>query len=245
MPHLRQVQTALAHDPIRIEDRCPEGAVRAGTQVSVLLRITKEIRASIYGAWLEVYDSSREEALWKRTPLTSCKKGFRGIIDTSGEPRVLFYRFCVRTDVGDVYYASRSDGLATSGNAFIPNVSVPDDQMPKGFQLTVYDADFSVPAWFSGSVMYQIFPDRFARGSAGIRLDGVEGHRAHGWPIELHENWDEPPSWHESYDPIDFFGGTFSGIEEHLDYLSALGVEVLYINPICEARSNHRYDTGN
>lgn len=46
-----------------------------------------------------------------------------------------------------------------------------------------------------------------------------------------------------AYDPIDFFGGTLEGIREKLPYLASLGVEVLYLNPIFEARSNHRYDT--
>ena len=48
----------------------------------------------------------------------------------------------------------------------------------------------------------------------------------------------------KAYDPIDFFGGTLEGIREKLPYLELLGVEVLYLNPIFEARSNHRYDTG-
>ena len=47
----------------------------------------------------------------------------------------------------------------------------------------------------------------------------------------------------KAYDPIDFFGGTLEGIHEKLPYLESLGVEVLYLNPIFEARSNHRYDT--
>ena len=47
------------------------------------------------------------------------------------------------------------------------------------------------------------------------------------------------------YSPDDFYGGTFKGIESRLDYLKALGVSVIYLNPIVEARSNHRYDTAN
>ena len=45
------------------------------------------------------------------------------------------------------------------------------------------------------------------------------------------------------YSPDDFYGGTLKGIEQKLPYLKALGVSVLYLNPIVEARSNHRYDT--
>ena len=51
-----------------------------------------------------------------------------------------------------------------------------------------------------------------------------------------------PNSSEGFYFPMDFFGGTFRGIEENLDYIKSLGVGVIYLNPIVEARSNHRYD---
>jgi glycosidase len=41
-----------------------------------------------------------------------------------------------------------------------------------------------------------------------------------------------------------FFGGNLRGIEEKLDYLQALGVGCIYLSPIFEAYSNHKYDTG-
>ncbi len=41
----------------------------------------------------------------------------------------------------------------------------------------------------------------------------------------------------------DYFGGDLRGIEEKLGYLKSLGVTCLYLNPIFEAHSNHRYDT--
>ena len=43
--------------------------------------------------------------------------------------------------------------------------------------------------------------------------------------------------------PCDYFGGTLKGIEESLEYLQSLGVNVVYLNPIFEAASNHRYNT--
>lgn len=42
-----------------------------------------------------------------------------------------------------------------------------------------------------------------------------------------------------------FFGGDLYGIIEKLDYLQTLGVNCLYLSPIFDARSNHKYDTGN
>ncbi|MEI3084592.1 MAG: alpha-amylase family glycosyl hydrolase [Oscillospiraceae bacterium] len=65
---------------------------------------------------------------------------------------------------------------------------------------------------------------------------------------ELHASLDEPVrwqprSWEKSYSPDDFYGGTLKGIEQKLPYLKELGIGVVYLNPIVEARSNHRYDT--
>ncbi len=80
-----------------------------------------------------------------------------------------------------------------------------------------------VPQWAPGAVMYQIFPDRFANGDPGNDPEAVEP-------------WDAPPT------RTGFKGGDLEGIVEHLDYLSGLGVEVIYLNPVVAAPSNHRYD---
>ncbi|MBQ3116571.1 MAG: glycoside hydrolase family 13 protein [Clostridia bacterium] len=107
------------------------------------------------------------------------------------------------------------------------------------FQLTVFSKDFFVPEWFSGGIMYQIFPDRFCRKNENVNLKKGD---------VLHENWlDTPvflPNKKGKVLNNDFFGGDINGIISKLDYLVGLGVSVIYLNPIFEARSNHRYDTG-
>lgn len=115
------------------------------------------------------------------------------------------------------------------------------------FQMTVYAADFETPAWCEGKTIYQIFPDRFARGGKAAEK-GIKYHREAGREIEYHEDWSEPVKWQgrdgKYYCPNDYYGGTLAGIAEKLDYLSEMGVEVIYLNPIFEADSNHRYNTG-
>ncbi len=269
MSLLQHLRYAFAHDPVRCRDRVPAGAVPVGTAVELTLRVDASVRGCIEGAYLEVLDaalcaggagaegapageaSSAEAtdgaataAAWVAVPMEAVDEGFRAWVDTAGEPRVLFYRFRIETDAGVVYYAARTDQLTTAGHTYMLEGEASAALSPDGFQLTAYDGAFQVPAWFPGSIMYQIFPDRFARGDAGIRWEGVDSHARRGWPVEVHEDWNEPPAWGESYDPVDFFGGTLAGIEQKLDYLASLGVEVIYLNPICEARSNHRYDTG-
>lgn len=107
------------------------------------------------------------------------------------------------------------------------------------WQLTVYEPSHT-PDWFGSGVVYQIFPDRFCRLSVPDPA-GMVGER---W---VHPNWAESPVWqpdeHGEVRNRDFFGGSLAGITSKLDELAALGVTVLYLNPIFEAASNHRYDT--
>ena len=119
-------------------------------------------------------------------------------------------------------------GKGLSGHAELMNE-------PNCWQMTVYKSG-ETPAWYKGKVMYQIFPDRFNRaGEIKVREGCI-----------YHENWYDAPL----YKPVngkvlnnDFFGGNFEGIIERLDYLKSLNVSIIYLNPIFEAESNHKYDT--
>ena len=100
---------------------------------------------------------------------------------------------------------------------------------------------FQTPEWAKGAVMYQIFVDRFCDGGAPL-LSKKPG-------LVTHKNWNDLPNEY-SNKPLgpnlghDFFGGNLNGIIEKLPYLKNLGVTVLYLNPIFDAQSNHKYDTG-
>ncbi len=110
---------------------------------------------------------------------------------------------------------------------------------PERFQLTVYPADYNVPEWLSGGIIYQIFPDRFCKSERQPLIPNGK---------ILHDNWLDTPTFlpNEQGQVMnnDFFGGDLKGIISKLDYLSQLGVTAIYLNPIFEAFSNHRYDTG-
>ena len=107
------------------------------------------------------------------------------------------------------------------------------------FQLTVYEEGLKTPEWLKGGIMYQIFPDRFAK--SGIQRDNIPFDR------KIHTDWNDIPDWKpDSRGNItnsDYFGGDLKGIEEKLDYIASLGVNVIYLNPIFEAHENHRYCT--
>lgn len=78
------------------------------------------------------------------------------------------------------------------------------------------------PDWVLDAVFYQIFPDRFARGSSAS--------------TDV-QPWGSPPT------RDNFLGGDLDGIIDHLDHLVDLGITALYLTPIFTAGTNHRYDT--
>ena len=107
----------------------------------------------------------------------------------------------------------------------------------------------AIPEWYKNAVVYQIFPDRFNRGPDWREnAERVLARPRKGTPKALVERWDKEVSYKRMpsgrIKVWEFYGGTLSGIEEKLDYLQGLGVTALYLNPIFEAVSNHRYDTG-
>ncbi len=108
------------------------------------------------------------------------------------------------------------------------------------FRLLVYDEEYTVPDWFSGGVMYHVFVDRFRRGEGNVSLRE---------DATLNEDWENgiPQYAKKNGDALSnnvFFGGNLWGVIEKMDYLQSMGVTVLYLSPIFEAASNHRYDTG-
>lgn len=107
------------------------------------------------------------------------------------------------------------------------------------WQLTVYSPDFHTPDWIKGGIIYQIFPDRFC--FSGEKKENIPADRV------IREDWGAVPEYRPDNKGIirnnDYFCGDFKGIESKLSYISSLGVNCIYLNPISEAHSNHRYDT--
>ena len=112
------------------------------------------------------------------------------------------------------------------------------------FRLLIHKRDFDTPKDFGRGVMYHVFVDRFFRG---------ESDAARSVPVredaKLCDDWDNGIPDYPEYSgaPIknnNFFGGNLWGVAEKLDYLKSLGVTCIYLSPIFEAYSNHKYDTG-
>ena len=81
-----------------------------------------------------------------------------------------------------------------------------------------------VPQWVKDTVFYQIFPERFFNGDAEINPDNIS-------------------PWNSKPEPASFFGGDLKGIIEKIDYMESLGINGIYLTPIFESPTNHKYDT--
>lgn len=107
------------------------------------------------------------------------------------------------------------------------------------WQVSAIPADFTVPDFARGAVMYQIFPDRFHQVGRCDLTDKLQ-------PFWIHQKLSDTPQYTADAGGnwcSDFYGGNLEGIREKLSYLHTLGVKVLYLNPVFMAYSNHRYDT--
>lgn len=121
-----------------------------------------------------------------------------------------------------------------------------EDLIP--YTQSIYNPEFKTPDWAKDIIYYYIFPERFKNGDKSN--DPKPGKRKFygDQDIEFHENWNDEPyvPGDPGADDIycnDFFGGDLQGIIEKLDYLKDLGINTIYLNPIFQAVSNHKYDT--
>lgn len=110
------------------------------------------------------------------------------------------------------------------------------------WQQTVFTKDYKTPHFLDGGIIYQIFPDRFF--ASGTEKKDIPAERY------ICKDWSKQPEYRQPEDLTDikrlgndYYGGDLKGIEQKLDYIASLGVNCIYLNPVFEAHSNHRYNT--
>ena len=220
------------HDSHHPFFRQPFGAVPCGTRVTLRLQVRSRI--PIQSVTLRLW---KNEAGEERIPMTPLKgpEGFYETMIEINAVRILWYYFIVEGPRTTGYYSKGPDNFGGPGRFA--------DHPGHAYQITAYRPDFKVPDWFREGIMYQIFPDRYHRS------EGSEVYQKKTNKPLVYKVWGEAPEHRPDPDTgkilnNDFFGGNLRGILEKLDYLKSLGVTILYLNPIFEAYSNHRYDVG-
>lgn len=221
--------------------KSPFGAVTCGTEVIFRIRVSEHIKGLRCYIAMWQNDDKLPDIEMER----ECEDGDDVIYMTKykmpKESALIWYHFVLKS-IDEKFFYSNND-LQSGG------VGVLVDNSPKSFQQTVYKED-KTPNWFKEGIVYQIFPDRFKRGDdyelrKENTLKRIEG-KNHGKVFV--DDWYKHPAYDKDekgavYE-FEFYGGTLKGIEEELTYLKSLGVTSIYLNPIFEARSNHRYDIG-
>ncbi len=214
----------IFYDPLDVACKAPIGAVKRGCEVLFQTYYCESGELETFSADVCFLHFYRDDGFSQVVPMRRSERGFYVSLKFH-EVGLYFYYFSFGNDL----YLSR--GALRRGELCRGHF--------ESWQLTVYDENYTTPEWFKGGVMYQIFPDRFCIG----------GKRREVKPYQvLRDDWGGMPSFRpNAFGKVlncDFFGGNLEGIIQKLDYLAALHVRAIYLNPIFEAYSNHRYDTG-
>ncbi|MCG7426359.1 glycoside hydrolase family 13 protein [Helcobacillus sp. ACRRO] len=143
------------------------------------------------------------------------------------------YRFCV---VGS------QDPSAPSPlpYAWVTAAGIRDHDVTDADDFTLI-AHTPAPDWVGDAIVYQIFPDRFARAAhSPTTADGLPDLDLPDWAEPM--RWSDPASEDGHRNGVQLFGGDLDGIIEHLDHIQGLGADTVYLTPIFPAGSVHRYD---
>lgn len=207
--------------------KAPFGAVRAGQAVTFTLRVPAEFGCTAPRLVLH-RDGEAPAPFVLHSAGGADGRDLFTITLPMPQPGLYFYYFDLYTGYRKLYRGALGEAYVTTGTG-------------EEYQLTVYEAGFATPQAIKGGVMYQIFPDRFFEGRPKPMpfADRIYRENKSGEPYF----W--PTEQEDGYLTRDYFGGDFEGIRRKLPYLAGLGVTVLYLNPIFEAHSNHRYNTAN
>lgn len=226
------------HDSRSLLYRNPFGAAQVGEDITLRIAADFETyRSCALRVWIdgkgESFTEMKKEQGQEGT-FFSCSVNFP-------EADIIWYRFVLTCHDGrSVLYGAKPGKTGGEGEIC--------DYEPPSFQITVYEKR-DVPAWYKNACIYQIFPDVFARDSEYAKRAEHLLEKRNGPERVLVEPWETE----SSYDKDEagnitrwrFHAGSLAGIESKLQYLKDMGITVIYLNPVFEAASWHRYDTAN
>lgn len=222
-----QINTsALFHDQGPIYDSAPDPT--STTPVTLKLQCQTE---NLTAANIIYYDSATGAnytvpMVWVGKDPTNDYDYWQGTIPASSSEK--YYYFEVISGSAVAYY--NADGPTTTQTSNDSFYIIPG---------------FSTPSWMKNGIMYQIFPDRFYDGNTSNDIK-TNAYNYEGNDPVL-ESWGASPYAPSGYNnSYVFFGGDLAGVQQKLSYItSTLGANIIYLNPIFQSPTNHKYDTTN
>ena len=223
------------------------GAIATGEEVTFTLATGKDVSSA---SLVVKGNENKSVAMTKDGEAVDGVQKWNATISLSSIGEYAYY-FVVSNGASVQCYGDDDGYYGTGTVAELTNV--------KPYDLVVYEAGFETPDWMKNAVIYQIFPDRFYDGDASnnhaqesARGD-VDYEFINDW-YTLPENPEQEGMldkatyestgayWGDRNWSNEIYGGDLEGITERIDYLKALGVTVIYLNPVFASISNHRYD---
>lgn len=214
------------------EHKDPFGAVHYKSEVDFAIRVgdpqVKSVRLIMRKDYGQAYE----------VELLPAEGGvlYEGTADFQEGPGLYYYYFKIESGRGVYYYGNNPEGKAGEGQIYRQKKQLKD------YQLTTFRQEDPIPDWYAEGVVYQIFVDRFDNGNEDGRIDSPKPNSViytHDTPVPHYVKDKEGTIVH-----WDFYGGNLRGVIKRLPYLKEMGITILYLNPIFEAHSNHKYDTG-
>jgi len=220
----------VIHDSQEINYRKPFGAVEIGQKVKLTIETNKDITVALE---LIQCNGALTNIGMSKEYLNNGGYKYSAEVNTSDYLGVLEYYFILIDGYGRVYYGNNDERLGGIGQIYNYN--------PIPYQITIYEKA-TVPDWYKEGVIYQIFVDRFYNGNEDGAITSPKENSF------IYGTWNDDPMYiKDSAGRVirwDFYGGNLKGIIKKLDYIKSLGISIVYLNPIFESSSCHKYDTG-
>lgn len=216
----------IIHNSQEITYRSPFGAAESGEEIKIVIKAQNALEV-----YLIIYknEGMKESSLMKKD-----EEIFYYSISTKDFLGNIYYHFkVILKDGSQIYYGNNIENLGGEGMVYTYN--------PSSFQITVYNP-WIIPNWFKEGIVYQIFVDSFHNGNENGKVLNPKDNSF------IYGSWYDEPMYIKDHNGKvirwAFYGGNLRGVINKLDYIKSLGTTIIYLNPIFESSSPHKYDTG-
>ena len=209
--------------------KIPFGAIELGEELKINVKAIEDIN--------EIYlIIANDKGIIKEVNMNKCENNIFSIDNIYLDIEdIYFYYFKV---IKNVYGKIQTKYYGKSNNSGNCQEYYNEYDINK-YQITV-SKKVNTPKWFEEGVLYHIFVDRFNK------TGKIHNPKKNSF---MYANWEDTPMYIKNSEGEiarwDFHGGNLKGIISKLNYLKSLGISIIYLSPIFEAQSNHKYDTGN